>query len=64
METTLDIVAVATLVSLVVGGVGSIIEKVGMELDHPKLQAVGKTLESIAGDLPKFITNVWSLLRK
>ncbi len=48
------------LILVVVGIVGSAIEKAGMVLEMPRLIAVGKVLESLAADLPKTISNIYT----
>jgi hypothetical protein len=52
------------LIIVVVGLVGSSIEKIGMTIGSPKTEAVGKAIESVASDLPKFVTNIVSIFSK
>lgn len=58
--TTAQLIALLSspLAPLVIGLIGSGIEKLGLQLSWPRLVAVGKALEAIAADLPKLITNL------
>lgn len=51
------------IVLVVVGIVGSAVEKVGMALNMPRVIAVGKVIESIASDLPKTISNAYGMVK-
>jgi hypothetical protein len=55
-------VAVGVL-AVVVGLVGSAIEKVGVAFGFPRAVALGKTLEAFAGDLPKALANLPTIFR-
>ena len=44
-----------------VGIAGSAIEKIGLSLNYPRVVAVGKAIESVTADLPKFFTNLFSI---
>ena len=45
---------------VVAGIVGSALEKIGIQFKLPRVEAAGKTLESIAMDGPKFVANIVS----
>lgn len=48
---------------VVVGLVGSALEKAGQSLNLPRLESVGKIMEGIASDAPKIITNIFSAVK-
>ncbi len=45
-----------------VGIVGSAIEKVGVAIHYPRVEAFGQMIESITADVPKFIENVSAVI--
>ena len=51
------------IVLVVIGIVGSAVEKAGLALEMPRVIAVGKVLESLAADLPKTISNVYGTFK-
>jgi len=48
------------LAPIVVGIIGSAIEKIGLAGNWPRVTAVGKVLEAIASDFPKALANAKS----
>lgn len=56
--TALLALASTPLAPIVVGIVGSAIEKIGLAGNWPRVTAVGKVLEAIASDFPKAVANV------
>jgi hypothetical protein len=48
---------------VVAGFLGSVLEKIGVELNLPRMIAAGKAIESIAADAPKFITNIYGTFK-
>lgn len=55
--TTILALLSAPITAIIVGLVGSAIEKIGLAGNWPRVVAVGKALEAIATDLPKFAAN-------
>ena len=53
-----------SLVVVVVGIVGSAIEKIGISIGSPKIQNVGKAIESVTADIPKLITNLLGVFKR
>ena len=67
-ETTLTTTQLIALLSsplapIVIGLIGSLIEKVGLKLALPRVVAFGKMLEAVAADLPKLLSNVVALAK-
>lgn len=56
--TTLLALASTPLAPIVVGIVGSAIEKIGLAGDWPRIVALGKVLEALAADIPKGVANI------
>ncbi len=48
---------------VIIGLVGSGLEKVGQNLKYPRVEATGKVLEAIAADAPKIIANIWTAFK-
>ena len=48
---------------VVIGILGSAIEKVGMQFELPRVIAVGKVMEGIASDGPKIVANLLSIFK-
>ncbi len=48
---------------VVIGAIGSALEKAGDAFSLPRLTAVGKVLEGIASDGPKVIANTWAAFK-
>lgn len=63
--TTTQLIALASspLLPVVVGVAGSIVEKVGLHFELPRMVAFGKLLESVAADIPKFLANLAALAK-
>lgn len=48
---------------VVVGLIGSVLEKAGQQFALPRLEAVGKTMEAAAADGPKIIANLVGIVK-
>lgn len=54
LETVLAVV-------VLIGIAGSAIEKAGLALENERVVNIGKAIESVTADLPKFVTNIFAL---
>ena len=52
----------AAVVYILIGALGSLLEKAGIKYKSPKLEALGKLLESVGADGPKGATNLGTLV--
>lgn len=48
---------------VVVGLLGSTLEKVGLQFNLPRLESAGKLLEGFASDAPKIVSNAWGIVK-
>lgn len=62
--TTTQIIALLSspLAPIIIGLIGSGIEKLGLAYKWPRVVAVGKALEAIAADLPKLLSNLKAIM--
>jgi hypothetical protein len=63
--TTTQLIALLSspLAPVVIGLIGSLVEKVGLKLELARVVAFGKMLEAVAADLPKLLSNVVALAK-
>jgi hypothetical protein len=52
----------AAVVYILIGALGSLLEKAGIKYKSPRLEALGKLLESVGADGPKGATNLGTLV--